>query len=142
LKALAWISRFTWELPQTLLGLIIFLLTKKASEKVHVDTFLTTTYGFGISLGAFIFAPDEVIYTTFRYQDPALEARRSILHEYGHSIQSKILGPLYLIIVGLPSLTMNLMSTYSLKYGSKKFYKNYYKRFPESWADSISKITR
>ena len=31
-------------------------------------------------------------------------SRRMLVHEYGHTVQSLILGPLYLPVVGLPSL--------------------------------------
>lgn len=30
--------------------------------------------------------------------------QKTIMHEYGHCLQSKILGPLYLLVVGLPSI--------------------------------------
>ena len=32
------------------------------------------------------------------------EYRETVKHELGHTIQSKILGPLYLIIIGIPSI--------------------------------------
>ena len=33
------------------------------------------------------------------------EYRKTVKHELGHTIQSKILGPLYLIVIGIPSIT-------------------------------------
>ena len=32
------------------------------------------------------------------------EYRKTVKHELGHTIQSKILGPLYLIVIGIPSI--------------------------------------
>ena len=32
------------------------------------------------------------------------EYRLTVKHELGHTIQSKILGPLYLIVIGIPSI--------------------------------------
>lgn len=45
----------------------------------------------GLSLGMFIFVPADA-------------PRRLLVHEYGHTVQSAMLGPLYLLVVGLPSL--------------------------------------
>jgi hypothetical protein len=46
-----------------------------------------------VSLGQFIF-----IFS--RYNDVGFIER----HEYGHTIQSHLLGPLYLLVIGLPSI--------------------------------------
>jgi hypothetical protein len=45
-----------------------------------------------ISLGMFIFT------FTPHVSD------RLVRHEYGHSIQSMVLGPLYLLMIGIPSM--------------------------------------
>jgi len=37
-----------------------------------------------------------------RIPDDEIE-QRTLVHEYGHTIQSIILGPLYLLIIGIPS---------------------------------------
>jgi hypothetical protein len=47
----------------------------------------------GLSLGRFIFVP--------------AKGKSMLSHEYGHTIQSLILGPAYLPLVGLPSLIWN-----------------------------------
>lgn len=47
-----------------------------------------------MSLGLFI----------FMFGGRYIGDEETLKHEYGHSIQSKILGPLYLIVIGLPSL--------------------------------------
>ncbi len=48
----------------------------------------------GLSLGPFVFVPAV----------PAASMQRMRVHEYGHCVQSLVLGPLYLPLVGLPSL--------------------------------------
>ena len=45
----------------------------------------------GLSMGLFVFVP--------RGAD-----RRLVVHEYGHTVQSALLGPLYLVCVVVPSL--------------------------------------
>lgn len=60
-------------------------------------------------------------------------------HEWGHTIQSRILGPLYLFIVGIPSFI------WACLYGTKLFpYKRngYYKVYPENWADKLGGVIR
>jgi hypothetical protein len=62
---------------------------------------------------------------------------RILWHEMGHSKQSRILGPLYLLAVGLPSVTVNLVA--------RIFKKNaawYYSQYPEKWADELGGIER
>lgn len=51
-----------------------------------------------MSLGLFIFIPDAALERIESGGDPFL-----LKHEYGHAVQSAILGPLYLPLVGVPS---------------------------------------
>lgn len=48
----------------------------------------------GVSLGLFIFVNNS------KSEDWKSDA---IIHEYGHTFQSLFLGPLYLLVVGIPS---------------------------------------
>jgi hypothetical protein len=62
------------------------------------------------------------------------------LHEFGHTVQSAILGPLYLPLIGLPSwLWCNLPVFRKLR---KDKGISYYRFYPESTANWLgSKIT-
>ena len=56
-------------------------------------------------------------------------------HEYGHTFQSLLLGPLYLFLIGIPS------SCWALRYrkhGAAYAAKGvaYTSRYPENWAES------
>lgn len=62
------------------------------------------------------------------------EYRETVKHELGHTIQSKILGPLYLIIIGIPSITY--CSLRRLFPSLRR--KNYYNFYTERWANSLS----
>ena len=80
----------------------------------------------GISLGSYIIF------------DGRIEiSETDVLHEYGHQLQSRMLGPLYLLIVGIPSLIGNIYSRIK-----KKDEKWYYSRFPENWADRLGGVNR
>lgn len=118
---------FTWELPQTVLGLFLLLVTRGVnSEKyVHARVYWRKTF-WGVSLGGIIILGEG--YRTYLYV---------IEHEYGHSIQSLLLGPLYLVVVGLPSIVMNLLSRANILDPER-----YYRRWPETWADKLGGVPR
>ena len=142
LAVLGWVSRFTWELPQTFVGFLVWLIQGWQPLQVYRGSIVTDTANFGVSLGGFIFSMGKSAFQKLGYPKQLAEsdAELCIRHEGGHAVQSRILGPLYLLIVGIPSLVMNLMSSWSLTYGKRIFWKNYYKRFPENWADRLGGI--
>ena len=78
-------------------------------------------YG-GISLGNFVY---------FR---PPLY-KNMLLHEYGHCLQSRLLGPFYLIVIGLPSLLWALWWHPGRRIG-------YYDFYTERWADRLGGVNR
>ena len=71
---------------------------------------------------------------------------RLIKHEQGHCRQSVMLGPLYLVVVGIPSALLNALtrlqsSRYDLlKRIGHEAYWNYYKVYPERWADRLGGV--
>ena len=60
-------------------------------------------------------------------------ARRLLVHEYGHTIQSLILGPLYLPFVGLPSLL------WAGCYRLFRIRRAYVSVYPENWAEHLGR---
>lgn len=56
-----------------------------------------------------------------------------IFHEYGHSVQSRYLGPLYFIVIGIPCLLHILVRALSKR--ARK--KDYYDFFTEKWANVL-----
>ena len=87
------ILQCTWSFPQTLLGLIMYIKYKKSPHTSYKGSLVTywPKKG-GISLGLFTFIEN-------------YSGRQNYLlrHEYGHTLQSLILGPFYLLVIGLPS---------------------------------------
>lgn len=57
-----------------------------------------------------------------------------IKHEVGHTLQSRMLGPFYLLVVGIPSVILNIVSRFN-----KKVNNTYYERYPEKWANRLVK---
>ncbi len=88
--------QWTWGLPQTLLGAALYAAHRKDEHFDYRGARATAwDKDAGISLGKFIFVPRK-----------AGEKREKYLleHEYGHTLQSLILGPFYLLFVGTPSM--------------------------------------
>lgn len=57
------------------------------------------------------------------------------VHEYGHTIQSLILGPLYLFVVGIPSfIWCNNKKCIAMRQDNNK---SYYDLYCESWANRL-----
>ena len=103
-------SRFTWELPQTLVGWLYTLFRALAGQVDRVDTFGGVTfatkkdykYGLGVSLGTFVdlWAAPWMQGEGFNY----ILGNQICMHEFGHTADSQRFGWAYLPFVGLPSL--------------------------------------
>jgi hypothetical protein len=83
-----------------------------------------TSFGGGFSFGPFCFAHT-------RYPE------REIFHAYGHYRQSLYLGPLYLIIVGIPSFVMAVLTCMGVLSRD-----TFFMRWPENWADKLGNVIR
>ena len=95
------ILKFIWQLPQILLGLlwricqeyyVVCEITNSDINKVGATAYLVKSRG-AVTLGKYIFISQN-------YKDQ----EETIKHECGHVKQSLILGPLYLIVIGIPSI--------------------------------------
>lgn len=114
-----------WGFPQTLLGLFMYLYWRHrgaVSRMYHGAIVTEWTAGGGISLGLFVFVSGK--------------ARQGVVvHEYGHCIQSLMLGPLYLIAVGVPSyIWANLPALRKMR---RETGRSYYSVYPENWANQL-----
>ena len=85
--------QWSWGLPQTLAGFALYMAHRGNKQYDYGGAKVTVwDRNDGVSLGKFIFAPDD---------------EHMLSHEYGHTKQSLLLGPLYLPLIGLPSLIWN-----------------------------------
>lgn len=130
------------ELPQNIIGKLLSINSKNMSYTMNDGTvkrfyFKNKFFNSGISLG------DYIIMDNCRFKLSKEELRKSINHEYGHSIQSKKLGWLYLLIVGIPSIFRNIYDRlFHRKWNYDKRCKWYYDGFPENWADKLGGVER
>ena len=118
---------YIWQLPQNLLGLLLLAFYKgnDKDDKGLVIVRRSLKMQGGISLGRYIivnqFARDKTIY-----------------HEIGHCKQSMMLGPLYLFVIGIPSLVWAGLYGWIVKPSVN----GYYRFFTEKWADKLGNVKR
>lgn len=119
------ILQWTWGLPQTLAGFVLFLLFHKCPSYSYHGAIVTEWDSpNSVGLGMFIMLSRE-----------PFGKKRLLVHEYGHTIQSLILGPLFLLIAGLPSFAWAGLPQ-ARKYRREKKV-SYYKVYPENWANRL-----
>ena len=125
-----------WELPQTLLGWLISKCVTIENKTEHEgrrliffkrNNWFSRTFSGG-SFGFYIFLPVDSDQIT-------------VAHEYGHCLQSKKWGPLYIPVIGLPSMSNNLRgrSIYPLM-TYNEVQEDYYNRYPEKEADQLGGV--
>lgn len=126
MKTLLQILLYLWQLPQNILGLILRLFWRQDNTVLYKDKVVRICRSFpgGISLG------DTVIVNRFPFNK---ETWNTVKHEWGHTKQSLYLGPLYLIVIGIPSLVWACTH----KWITKKSYSWFY---TESWANKLGGI--
>ncbi len=130
----------TWELPQNILGAIVKKVCKAKPITTYKDATVYSWNNFGgMSLGKYIFVPFTAeLLTPGGFFVNEKYADQLIKHEYGHTKQSKLLGWLYLLVIGLPSLIWaNCFVGYRERTG-----KRYYSFYTEKWADKLAGIER
>ncbi len=108
----------TWGAIQTLAGFVFFLINVRKKHYFYHGSIVTEWDSLSsVSLGMFLFV------TKARLRDRRTDAsvklketsRALLVHEYGHTIQSLVLGPFYLPVIGLPSLVWATASKPKLK---------------------------
>ena len=114
--------QWTWGFPQSLVGLIVYLLNRDKPHETYRGCIVTRWNNRGsMGMGMFLFLGCE---------DPQVR-----VHEFGHSVQSLILGPLFLPIMGIPSfLWCNIPYFRRLR---KEKGVSYYRFYPESTANKL-----
>lgn len=132
--------RFTWEMPQTIAGNAISHF-RNNFWRTNVDYYHESTLvnrggnsGWGFTIGNYINGKDLTA-------DPQIDD--TFAHEYGHVIQSRFLGPLYMPIVGVPSTIGTWFSGVGHNHKNEwyevwanKLADNYYQRINDTMASA------
>lgn len=135
---------FLWQLPQNALALFLIalmgaekkdIITSRAFFQKHKKCFLFKVWearrfnaGWGaVSLGAYILAGDK---NALSYN--------TLAHEKGHQVQSRRLGWLYLLVIGLPSVCGNLYDRMAHRHWTSERRRKWYYSLP--WEKSADKL--
>ena len=135
---------YLWQLPQHVIGLALILFLKARKRFLHIGS--GALIGFweyepkgrfgrfisGGSFGEYIILPPRDDYV------------QTVPHEYGHSLQSRAWGPLYLIVIGIKSAVFNNLwdRLFHKDWPSEKRRGWYYNRWPEKQADRLGGVKR
>lgn len=129
---------YIWQLPQNLLALILRVIYAWYFGKPFMAEYYDIKYWWfpkwrcGVSLGNYV-----LLGTNY------LNSMDTIAHEYGHTRQSRMLGPMYLLVIGLPSAMGNLWDRwFHRKWSYKDCCKWYYNQPWEKWADKLGGVER
>lgn len=130
----------TWGFFQTLCGFVLFLIHRKEKHFYYKGAIVSEwKYPTSLSLGLFVFVTKQRIYIQNYTREEV--AHRILVHEYGHTIQSLLLGPFYFLVIGIPSLlwcSLPFFETYRRKKNI-----SYYSLYTEKWANYCGeKITK
>ena len=121
------ILKYFWQLPQLIAALIYYWYLKRKDEILDTCTcqgaivFIKRKSCGSVTLGNHIFLSPRATDTTVR-------------HEWGHTRQSLILGPLYLIVIGIPSI---IWASVHKKIAPDT---SYFDFFTEKWANKLGGI--
>lgn len=114
-----------WQFPQNLLAICIEGILCEAAYREGIVRGNTMIYNYVLptmSLGSYIFVN-------------TMSTDIAVKHSHGHSKQSRILGPLYLVVIGIPSLLHLIVYSICSMMG---FSWNYYKFYTELWANKLA----
>ena len=121
MKILKTILTWIWCFPQMFAGLILKLITRAKRDGDHYRYNIKSG---SVSLGTYIFL------CPFHWED-----KEVLKHEKGHTLQSYILGWLWLVVIGLPSLIWcACFNGYRQKHNI-----SYYDFYTEKWANKLGK---
>lgn len=126
-KFLFYLIQFTWGIIQNLIGFFVFMFFKIFMggnfKRRYKNAFVCEALRLkgGVSLGCFIIINNS-------------NDNYTLNHEYGHTLQSLILGVFYLLVIGLPSL---IWAAFFENY-RKKNKINYYSFYTEKWANKLA----
>lgn len=151
------LAQATWGFPQALLGGFVFAAHRSRPHFLFHGSIVTTWENAkGMSLGPFIFLKGHGDAPTARDGAPAARGIGELshakaagerygvdagllVHEYGHCVQSLLLGPLYLPLVGLPSLMWANAPTLIQRRQARRL--SYYSFAPERNANWLGERT-
>ena len=140
MKSLKVVLLWIWQLPQNLIGLFLVLITGARKDAIYTHGQWSNYYvakrfegKWGVCLGEYIvFGNDSMSLILQNNQ-----------HELGHRKQSRYLGVLYLLIIGIPSAVGNIIDqVFHKDWNFRKRIEWYYNLPWEKSADKLGGVLR
>lgn len=130
-KVLSLLTKFLliiWQLPQIIVGGILFFFSKKIAVGKHKQAIISYCPWMkgGVTIGPFIFVSQWYYEYTYRSYNEKI-----VKHEYGHTIQSRIFGPFYILGLGYKSLIHAVFHKDTKNHTYEDFW-------TEKWANKLS----
>lgn len=115
---------YIWQLPQNIVGLLLLFLTRgETKHKLNnIRFYYQKTFPGGITLGEYILV--------------GTKQEFHIKHEFGHVLQSRYLGPFYLLVIGIPSIIHAGIN--GIIGCCRKHKEGYYHFYTEKWANKLA----
>ncbi len=128
-KPLYYFLQWTWGIVQNLAGFLIFLVLtavnpRRARQSFSGATVIKWRLRSSMGLGMFIFLSDR-----------AFLPQPLLVHEFGHTLQSIILGPLFIPVIGIPSLLWASLPVFEKLRTEKNI--SYFAPYFEKWANRL-----
>lgn len=138
--ALFMLAQCTWGIIQTLVGLIVFLINVNKKHYLYHGAVVTEwNLRSSLSMGLFLFVTKYPC--ALRHCSKEEVGSRLVVHEYGHAIQSLILGPFYMFAMAIPSLIWAGLPAFEKLRFRKNI--NYHWLYTERWANHLGeKVTK
>lgn len=121
-----------WQLPQVIVGLVGLAIFRNCSTYINEDAGIKVwNVNKGTLCGGACFSSGPIIFTS------PWSGENTFRHETGHSKQSLFFGPLFLLVVGVPSII--LFWYRRLNHKSMDWY---YDHWPENSAEKLGHTRR
>ena len=135
------IVQWTWGIIQNALGFLLFLcVLRKRHYRFRTSIVTEWKFPYSASYGMFVFLNREDASLDNKTVLPKWEYD-TLVHEYGHCIQSILLGPLFLPVIAIPSVIWATMPFFERLRRRKGL--SYYWLYCEKWANVLGdKICR
>ena len=132
-----YLLQLTWGIVQNALGILLFLILTVINPTrkrfiYHGAIVSQWKYPFSMGLGMFIFYGHE----------KSKIAKEVLVHEYGHTLQSMVLGPLFLFVIAIPSVTWAFVPYFNeyRKKNKVSYVDLYCEKWANDWGEEITKL--
>ena len=126
--------QWTWGILQNLIGFAMFLANRSKKHYMFKSNIVTEwNKPHSMGCGMFIFLSNNR-----RHYDRTIDEKLkhdTLVHEYGHTVQSLLLGPLFLPVIAIPSVTWAFFKPLQKLRKEKRI--SYYWLYCEKWANHL-----